>query len=116
MNQNHDRRLELSAKFMEMGQALTKEGLTLNDHAIIQSGNVFIMLGGMIINDVDMFEFIDYCSKFSSKKLLDGLDASGSDLSAYIKASNDISIEDYIKQIRNQKKKPDEDTDKPSED
>ncbi len=118
MNQNHDRRLELSAKFMEMGQALTKEGLNLNDHAIIQSGNVFIMLGGMIVNDVDMFEFIDYCSKFSSKKLLDGLEASGSDVSRYIQASNDISIEDYIKQIRNQKKnKPNDESDgeKPSD-
>lgn len=116
MNQDNNRHLELSAKFMEMGQALVKEGLKTNDHSIVQSGNVFIMLGGMILNEIDMFEFIDYCAKFSSKKLLDGLDASGSDLSAFIKSSNDISIEDYIKQIRNQKKKPDEDTDKPSED
>jgi hypothetical protein len=118
MNQNLDRHLELSAKFMEMGQALVKEGLQLSDHSIIQSGNIFIMLGGMIVNEVEMFEFIDYCSKFSSKKLLDGMDASGSDLSKYIQASNDISIEDYIKQIRKQRKdKPNDESDgeKPSD-
>jgi hypothetical protein len=46
------------------------------------------------------------------------MDASGSDLSKYIQASNDISIEDYIKQIRKQRKdKPNDESDgeKPSD-
>lgn len=115
---NQDRHIELSAKFMEMGQALVKEGLGLNDHSITQSGNIFILLGGMILNEIDMFEFIDYCSKFSSKKLLDGMEASGSDLSKYIQSSNEISIDDFIRQLRERKKdKPnnESDEDKPSD-
>jgi hypothetical protein len=118
MNKNQDRHLELSAKFMEMGQALTKEGIEKNDHSIIQSGNIFILLGGMIVNELDMFEFIDYCSKFSSKKLLDGLEASGSDIYKYIQQSNDISIEDYIKELNKKRKnKPNDESDgeKPSD-
>lgn len=109
MNENKSRHLDLSVKFMEMGQALVTEGLNNNDNSIIQSGNVFIMLGGMILEEVDMFEFIDYLGKFSSQKLLNGLQASGSDVYNYIHKSNDISIEDYIKEINKLKNKKSDD-------
>lgn len=117
MNKNKQRHIDLSAKFMEMGQALVTEGFKDNDNSIIQSGNVFIMLGGMILEEVDMFEFIDYLGKFSSQKLLNGLQASGSDVYERIIKMNDISIEDYIKELNRLKnKKSDEESDDTNKD
>lgn len=116
MENNQDRRLELSLKFLEMGQALSKEGFESKDHSIIQSGNVFIMLGGYILNEVDMFEFIDYITKFSASKILDGIEKSGGDLSKYIQANSQFSIDDYINDIKKEiKRKSDQDNDKSSE-
>lgn len=117
MSEKQNRHLELSSKFMEMGQALVREGLETKDHSIIQSGNVFVMLGGMIVNDDDMLEFIHYLSKFSSKKLLDGLETSGSDVYKYIHAIGDFSIDEFINEIKKiRKNKPDEEPDNTNKD
>ena len=43
---NVERRLELTTKFMKMGQALMHEGSETNDVTISQLGTMLIFLGG----------------------------------------------------------------------
>lgn len=74
MNQNSNnfnRHIELSAKFVEMGQALIKEGQSKNDYNITQAGGFFILIGGVILDEEDVFIFGQLCSMFSAKKFLD---------------------------------------------
>ena len=42
-----ERRLELSSKFLEMGQALIKEGKDKKDYSITQSGSFIILMAGL---------------------------------------------------------------------
>jgi len=80
-NEKIDRRMELSSKFLEMGCSLIKEGDELNDYSITQSGNVMILLAGIILEEKDSFEFANLCSMFSAKKLMESMGGFGSDIS-----------------------------------
>jgi len=95
-----ERRLELSSKFLEMGQALILEGKKNKDFAISQSGSFMILLAGVILDEQDVADFGNLCSMFSAKKLLDGMEESNSDMTNFLKAkADDESYDDFIKRI-----------------
>ena len=100
-NDNFKRRLELSAKFLEMGQALLREGSETKDYCVSQSGSFMILIGGLIMDEEDVYEFGQLCAMFSAKKLLDGLEQSKSDLTEYLKnRANGDSYDEIIKRIK----------------
>jgi hypothetical protein len=95
-----DRKLQLSSMFMQMGDSLLKEGREKNVFSIVQSGNIFLLLSALMLNDVDFFEFANICSMYSSKKILDELEATNSDISKYLKSkTSDETYDDFIKRI-----------------
>lgn len=69
-----DRHLELSAKFIEMGQALMKEGQELNDYSIAQLGGIVIVLSSLLYDEQDMHDFTLLTTMYSAKKMLEGMD------------------------------------------
>jgi hypothetical protein len=95
-----ERRLELSSKFLEMGQALIKEGKDKKDYSITQSGSFIILIAGLILEENDIYEFSNLCSMFSAKKLLDGMEESNSDITNFLKNKADSeSYDDFIRRI-----------------
>lgn len=97
---NNNRHLDLSAKFIEMGQALVKEGKEKNDFRIIQSGNVLIVLSTLLFDEKDMLLFAELCSMFSAKKILEQMEHTNHDYINYIKSKGESeSFDDYIQRI-----------------
>lgn len=96
-NKSFERRLELSSKFLEMGQALMVEGKNKKDYPITQSGSFMILIAGLILEEKDVVEFGNLCSMFSAKKLLDSMEE-----------TNNNSYDELIKRLN--KFRGDEDT------
>ena len=46
--ENENRHLELSNKFLQMGQALINEGINNNDYIISQSGTIMILVASLM--------------------------------------------------------------------
>lgn len=110
--ENTDRRLDLSSKFMQMGQSLILEGKKDNDLALSQVGTVFIFMSGLLLgDDDDIFKFSDLCSMFSAKKVLDSFQNDGNIMKSFMdEVSDSTTYEDLIKRlnkIRNNNKKDD---------
>lgn len=98
-----DRRLDLSSKFMQMGQSLILEGKKESDLALSQVGTIFIFMSGLMLgDDDDIFKFSDLCSMFSAKKVLDSLQDDGNIMKSFMNEVNDSSTyEDFINRINN---------------
>lgn len=94
------RHLELSSKFIEMGQALMLEGHTNKDYNAAQSGSCMILLGSLILDEKGLVLFAQMCSMFSAKMILDNMEANNMDYSQYLKKkSTDESYDEFIKRI-----------------
>ena len=72
---NIDRRLDLSSKFMQMGQALMEEGKETRDISVSQIGTILIFLSGIIFDNEDINKFSELVSMYSAKKILDNMEA-----------------------------------------
>jgi len=95
-----DRRLDLSGKFMKMGQSLMKEGRDESDIAIAQIGTILIFMSGLLIGgDEDIFKFSDLCSMFSSKKILDSMQEENPIMDLFNKRLDDETYDEFIKKI-----------------
>ena len=95
-----DRHLELSAKFIEMGQALMKEGKEQKDFTTSQTGSCLIFLGGLMLDERDILLFGQICSMFSAKKILENMENTNHDYAEYLrKKSEKETYEDFIKRI-----------------
>lgn len=94
LEKNDDRHLELSSKFMQMGDALLIEGREKNDYVISQSGIFFILLSGLILDEEDVFLFSEMCSMFSAKKVLENMRSEN-----LLGGSPDESYGDIIKRL-----------------
>lgn len=99
-----NRRLELSKKFLEMGQSLIEEG---DDFCVKQSGSFMIFLAGIVLDADDTYEFGNLCSMFSAKKILAGMDGNMGEIGKTLNknlSENDIksSIENFIKRLRDE--------------
>ena len=68
---NESRRIELSNKMLQMGQALMQEGSNQKDYTVTQTGTILILVSTLLLNDDDMFIFSELCAMFSAKKILD---------------------------------------------
>jgi len=103
---NTNRRLDLSAKFMKMGQSLIEEGRESNDISVSQIGTIHVFISGLLLGeDDDINKFSDLCSMFSARTILDGLEAEGGAFTDLIKKVNETSTyDDYIKRINDLKK------------
>jgi len=68
---NKARQLDLSNKFLHMSKALIEEGETTGDVISSQSGNILMLLSGLILSHNDMIIFSELCAMFTAKKILD---------------------------------------------
>ena len=93
-----DRHLELSGKFIEMGQALVKEGKDKSDYMITQSGTFFTLIGGLMYDEKDVSLFAELCSMFSAKKVLESMD-NDLDLLNNVSKQTNKNYDEIIKRI-----------------
>jgi hypothetical protein len=95
-----DRRLDLSSKFMKMGNSLIIEGRDNKDIAIAQIGTIMIFMSGLMVgNDDDIFKFSDLCSMFSSKKILDAMQEKNPLSDLFNNRLDDETYDKFIKRI-----------------
>ena len=108
--ENTNRRLDLSVKFMTMGQSLILEGQEKKDISVSQIGTTLIFISGLLLGeDEDINKFSDLCSMFSARTILDSLESEGGAFTEMIKkASETTSYDDYIKRINDLKKDEDD--------
>ena len=67
------RKLDLSAKFLEMGQSLQEEGDENNSVEIAMLGTNLIFLASLALNEQDLYNFSTLVEMFIAKKTLDNL-------------------------------------------
>lgn len=97
---NTNRHLELSSKFIEMGQALMKEGKANNDYNISQTGTFMILIGGLLFDENDVQQFGQLCAMFSAKKILDNMEATKSEMTEFLKQKTEgETYLDFIKRL-----------------
>jgi hypothetical protein len=102
---NIDRRLDLSAKFIQMGQSLMEEGNEAKDSGIGLLGTIFVFIGGISLDDDDVYKFSELVSMFSAKKMLDNMEAEQNPLMDLIKkASADETYDGFVDKIQNLRK------------
>ena len=100
MQDKKDRRLDISAKLIEMGQALMTEGKESRDFSIAQTGSFMVLIGGLLFDEKDIYMFGELCSMYSSRKVLENLEKVIPNLSSLIKEKGeDESYDDLIKKI-----------------
>ena len=96
----NDRHLELSAKFIEMGRALMKEGKEKSDFSIAQTGSFLVLMGSLLFDEKDILLFGQFCSLFSARKILDGMENENHQYIQYLKnKAGKETYEDFIKRI-----------------
>jgi len=108
MEKNTDRHLELSAKFIEMGNALMVEGKESKDYTITQTGSFMILMGSLMFDEKDVFLFGQFCSMFSAKKIIENLERDKSPINEFFKnkaSAEGTSYEDFIAKINELRKK-----------
>ncbi len=98
-NENYKRRLELTTKFIRMGESLIKEGKQRKDDCIIQTGGFLTFLGGILLEEKDVYDFADLCQMFSAKKILDGLENTSSMLSDSVRDNGGVDYDKYVNRI-----------------
>lgn len=95
-----DRHLDLSAKFIEMGQSLITEGRKNKDFMVASPGTILVLLGSLMYDEKDLNFFSQVCSMFSAKKILENMEENNHDYTTYLKdKSIDESYDDFIKRI-----------------
>jgi hypothetical protein len=109
-----DRHLELSGKFIEMGQALVTEGRNDKDYVITSAGTFFTLIGGLMYDEKDVSLFAEICSMFSAKKVLENMD-NDMDLIKDIGINTNQNYEDLIKRINKLREESEDDDDESDE-
>ena len=103
---NEDRHLDLSAKFVEMGQTLLLEGKNSKDLMISQAGGALVLLGGLMYDEKDIQLFSQMCSMFSAKKIVENMERNNDEYTNYLKdKSKSESYDDFIKRINDLRRK-----------
>jgi len=100
MGKNKDRHLDISAKLIEMGQALMVEGNDDKDLNISQTGSFIILIGGLLLNEKDINTFGELCSMYSAKKILEAMESDIPKIAEYLSdKGSEESYDDMIKRI-----------------
>jgi hypothetical protein len=74
MDSKEQRQIELSEKIIEMGFALSKEGLENDDDLVARVGGALIFLSGVMLDETDFFVFTEMCAAISARKVLASLE------------------------------------------
>ena len=110
-----DRHLELSVKFIEMGQALVAEGRNDKDYVITSAGTFFTLIGGLMYDEKDVSLFAEICSMFSAKKVLENME-NDLDIVKDIGLNTNQNYEDLIKRINRLREESEDDESDEDED
>lgn len=110
-----DRHLELSGKFIEMGQALVTEGRHNKDYVITSAGTFFTLIGGLMYDEKDVSLFAEICSMFSAKKVLENMDKD-LDMVKDIGLNTKNNYEDLINRINKLREESEDDESDENED
>ena len=110
-----DRHLELSGKFIEMGQALVAEGRNDKDYVITSAGTFFTLIGGLMYDEKDVSLFAEICSMFSAKKVLENMD-NDLDMVKDIGLNTKHNYEDLINRINKLREESEDDESDEDED
>ena len=109
-----DRHLELSGKFIEMGQALVTEGRNDKDYVITSAGTFFTLIGGLMYDEKDVSLFAEICSMFSAKKVLENME-NDIDMVKDIGLNTKHNYEDLINRINKLREESEDDDDESDE-
>jgi hypothetical protein len=100
MGNKIERRLDISAKLINMGQSLMNEGKDEKDFAISQTGSFMVLIGSLLFDEKDIYVFGELCAMYSAKKILENLENTIPNLSSLIKEKgDDESYDEIIKRI-----------------
>jgi hypothetical protein len=102
---NEDRHLDLSAKFIEMGQSLMLEGKNSKDLMVSQAGGILVMLSALMYDEKDINFFSQISSMFSAKKLVENMERNNDEYTNFLKdKSKSETYDDFIKRINDLRK------------
>lgn len=100
MGKIKDRHLDISAKLIEMGQALMNEGKDDKDFSISQTGSFMILIGGLLFNEKDVYSFGELCSMYSAKKIVESMENYIPNVGEFLnEKGSQESYDDMIKRI-----------------
>lgn len=104
------RKLDLSAKFLEMGQALQLEGEDNKDIEIIVLGTILIVLSSLLLSEKDLYKFSELVNMFLAKQTIDRLTRDNHPIIGVLKNLSDTkSYDDIIDDLNNKKEETDDD-------
>ena len=93
---NIERKIDLSTKFIKMGQALMSEGDDKKDNSISLLGTILIFIGGISLEDEDVYKFSELVSMYSAKKMIESMEKSGHPLFVSMKQDADNDSYDNL--------------------
>lgn len=106
---NKARKLDLSAKFLEMGQALQLEGEEKKDIEIVVIGTILILLSSLLLSEKDLYKFSELVNMFLAKQTIDNLTRDNHPIIGMLKNLSDIkSYDDIIDDLNKNKEETDE--------
>lgn len=109
MSTNKARKLDLSAKFLEMGQALQLEGDENKDIEITVLGTILIVLSSLLLSEKDLYKFSELVNMFLAKQTFDNLTRDNHPILGVLKNMADSkSYDDIIDDLNKNKEETDE--------
>lgn len=93
---NRARKLDLSAKFLEMGQSLQEEGDINGSVEISMLGTNLVFLASLALSDQDLYSFSVLVDMFLAKKTLDDLTKTNHPIIDMLKKMSDRKSYDEI--------------------
>lgn len=94
---NKARKLDLSAKFLEMGQALQLEGDENKDIEIVVLGSILIVLSSLLLSEKDLYKFSELVNMFLAKQTIDNLTRDNHPIMGMLKDISDAKTYDDLR-------------------
>lgn len=94
---NKARKLDLSAKFLEMGQALQLEGDEKKDIEIVVLGSILIVLSSLLLSEKDLYKFSELVNMFLAKQTIDNLTRDNHPIMGILKDISDTKTYDDLR-------------------
>ena len=103
------RKLDLSAKFLEMGVSLQDESDVNGDSDISILGTILIFLSSLALSEEELYDFSELVSMYSAKRTLDNLTKENHPIIDMLKTiSNRRTYEEIIDDLEKQKEDEEE--------
>jgi len=105
-----NRKLDLSAKFLEMGQVLQSEGDFNKDVEVQILGTILIVLSSLLLSENDLYKFSELVNMFLAKQTIDKLTRDNHPIIDLLKNLSDTkSYDDIMDDLNKNKEETDED-------